>query len=230
MLTVGALIAAIIGLVEPSLVLPASLRPSRLKALMAYVFLALAMSVIVRTKQTTSSVLARPDSSTLARPDTSTLARPDTFTEPAEWQYRTFQDLMGDNRQPPEARISSVNAVDFDVPYNGSQHAELTVSRQHVKQITGKKPYPIVALDLAALSVRGQFLCGSDGCRVEARFDDGPVEPFFGMQHQQLGPGNLELEDDFTDKLKTARRVRIRATFFQEGTRTFEFRYRKYPF
>jgi hypothetical protein len=128
---------------------------------------------------------------------------------PSEWIYSLRSDPMGG--AVATARVESANTFDFDFPYQGEQHATLTLRSDKGLNV-------MVSID------RGQFVCPM-GCSVLVRFDDETAQRW-----RATGPSDFDTEviflrneSKFLKQLKKARVVRIEAEFYQEGTRIMEF-------
>lgn len=133
--------------------------------------------------------------------------------EDLKWQYDESPDEMGRGKIR-SATISSINEVDFDFPYQGSQRARLVLRR-----------HPKYGRDVILMMERGQFLTGIDGCNVSVRFDGGKPRTYRGMGAADGSTTHLFLNgfDRFLSAAKKAKKVYIEAPFYQEGERVFEF-------
>ena len=128
---------------------------------------------------------------------------------PSEWRYNVRDDPMGG--AVATAAVQSSNSFEFEFPYQGIQHATLTIRSDDGTDV-------ILSIE------QGQFLC-TMGCSVMVRFDDGPTDRW-----RAVGPSDhstesifLRKESQFLKQLKNARVLRIEADFFQEGKRVLEF-------
>ena len=132
----------------------------------------------------------------------------------SQWDYENDQDKMGKGTAY-FASVTSANTVDFNFPYSGSQHATLML-RSHPR--FGKS---------VILSVeRGQFLCHSyDGCVVLVRFDDQEAQRYTATGPSDNSTTSIFIKDysRFVKTLNRAKRVRVAAEFFQQGSPIFEF-------
>ncbi len=131
-----------------------------------------------------------------------------------EWHYGQQEDDMGRGTSY-SATVESSNTVDFEFPYQGTQHATLTV-RTRPK---GRDVY--VSIE------RGQFLTGSYGLDrdVAVRFDGGKIQKF-STGASSAGNTNImfiEGYDRFVRQLKKAKAVDIEVEFFHQGKRVFHF-------
>ena len=113
------------------------------------------------------------------------------------------------------AQVPSTNVVLFDSPYDGPQHATLTL-----------RTHPRHGKDIILGIERGQFLCRSyEDCNVLVRFDDQKAVTYAGV-----GPADNSTESvfirnypRFVSSMLKAKRVRISAEVYQEGSPVFEF-------
>lgn len=132
----------------------------------------------------------------------------------SNWLYESSSDEMS-SKNIYFAGIISGNTVDFGFPYNGEQHATLTL-RTHPR--SGKNIY--ISLNKA------HFLCRSyDGCNVLVRFDENEPITFSASGTSDYSTNTLFINNysRFISKLSKAKKLRISAEFYQNGTKTFEF-------
>src|SRR5271168_2662952 len=123
------------------------------------------------------------------------------------WTYTTTEDKMT-QEGVKQARLDSLNRLNFSFPYQGSQSATIAL-RLHPRY--GKS---------IILSVeRGQFLCGVDGCTVDMRFDDGKPETFDANEPSDHSTTVLFIDDfdRFVSRLRESKKVYISAEFYQQG-------------
>ncbi|WP_228939228.1 zinc ribbon domain-containing protein [Paraburkholderia saeva] len=132
---------------------------------------------------------------------------------PANWNYEQREDDMqkGTNRF---AYVVSTNDLTFNFPYNRAQHARLLL-RKHVR----------FGNDVILSVERGQFLCHINSCSVTIRFDDGAGVKYSATEPESNSSTALFIQpyNKFYAAMLKAKRVRIEATFFQEGNRTMDF-------
>lgn len=128
------------------------------------------------------------------------------------WKFDEKKDAMG-RGDTKIAFVESINEVTFDFPYRGAQHGVLLLRA---------KPNDV---DVILRIDRGQFLCGIRGCDLTVRFDDGKPMKWSAGQPADHSSTALFLnrERKFLEAVRKAKIVRIEATFFQAGTRVFEF-------
>ena len=133
----------------------------------------------------------------------------------AKWSYSSATDPMA-SRPSRMASIDSENTVEFDFPYEGPQHATLTL-----------RDHPSYGRDVLLQIREGQILCPSyEDCSIRVRFDDGPAERWNGV-----GPADnsstvvfIRNYSRFLQRMRNAKIVRIQIPVYQEGAPTFEFR------
>lgn len=112
------------------------------------------------------------------------------------------------------ARVTSIDTLLFGFPYQGAQHGILTIRKA-----------PQWGLNIILSIERGQFVCNSQTCTVNVRFDKGPVRHFAATGPSDYSTTVLFLQNErrFLSLMQKARTVDIEATFFQEGSQTFQF-------
>lgn len=129
------------------------------------------------------------------------------------WAYNEEEDKMGRGKIR-YASITSDETVNFDFPYQGEQHATLTVRR-------GGKD----GLSIMFRIERGQFGCGIEGCNLKVRFDDG--KPF--SVHASEPSDNstetvfLDGEASLLSRIKKSKRMQVESSFYQQGSHVFTF-------
>lgn len=150
----------------------------------------------------------------VAQQHSSAQPAPPAIEPGSQWSYDNDQDKMGKGTAY-FASIMSENTVDFKFPYSGSQHATLLL-RLHPR--FGKSV--ILSVD------RGQFLCHSyDGCVVLVRFDDQEAQRYSANGPSDNSTTSIFIRDysRFFKNMTKAKRMRIAAEFFQQGSPVFEF-------
>jgi len=130
-----------------------------------------------------------------------------------KWNYRESDDKMGRGKIR-NAWVKSLNTVNFDFPYSGSQRATLFL-----------RDHPEYGKDAILQIEQGQFLCGIDRCRIKVRFGNGPPAAYNANEPADLSTTTLFIANytAFLSNLRKVDRVAIEATFYQEGNRVFEF-------
>lgn len=128
------------------------------------------------------------------------------------WQYSSSTDELS-GKPIKSATVSSLNSVQFGFPYQGEQRATL-----HLRQ------HPRWGKDVLLSVERGQFLCRSD-CRVTVKFDDRAADSYSVTEPDDHSTTYLFIDNypRFVTNMRKATRLRIEATFFQEGARVLEF-------
>lgn len=132
----------------------------------------------------------------------------------SQWNYTRDEDPMGKGTTYVATVVSS-NTVEFEFPYSGQQHARLFL-----------RTHPRHGKDVIFQIERGQILCRSyEDCEILIRFDDGNAETF-----SAVGPADNSSESAFlrnysrfVEKMMKAKRVRIAAPIYQQGSPVFEF-------
>lgn len=131
-----------------------------------------------------------------------------------QWYYGSSDDGMSE-KKVHYARVESTNSFEFGFPYQGAQHARLTVRR-----------HPRWGNDVIFTIERGQILCHSfSGCPVKVRFDDGPVQTYQGNEPEDNSSDTVFIPGHagFVSKLGKAKKLRIEVNVYHEGTLTAEF-------
>lgn len=136
-----------------------------------------------------------------------------------EWTYSGYTD-DATGKRAKTASLTSKNSMNFDFPYSGTQYGTFTV-RNH----------PRFGVD-AYLSIRkGQLLCNSyRNANVLVRFDNGPAN-----RYSCGSPADHSSETVFIHnvagleaRMKTAKKMFITVSVYQEGSRTWEFNVKSY--
>lgn len=129
------------------------------------------------------------------------------------WIYRSEKDSMG-RGEIKWAQVKSINSFEFEFPYQGEQYATLEL-RKH----------PKYGRDVILSIERGQFLCGTQGCKVEVSFGDGKPVTFNAVESEDHSTTYLFLRnsDKFVAGLKKVDSIAIESTFFRQGTRVMRF-------
>lgn len=130
------------------------------------------------------------------------------------WEYSAYDDEMSSGKIY-YAKLTSVNTVNFGFPYEGAQHATLTL-----------RTHPRYGKDVILSLERGQFRCSSyDGCNVLVRFDNSEPTSYTAQGPEDNSTEHLFIApySQFVARLGRAQRVRVSATVYQEGAQVFEF-------
>ena len=144
----------------------------------------------------------------------------DSIAKPAStsqktWTVQTSTDEMRGTKDT-FATLESDNEAEFEFPYAGGSTLKFTV-RKTAKFGTG------VLLSIHPGQFNSTGLEGSD--YVTIKFDDGPLKKY---HYNVSGSGDMDViflkkEQELISKLKTAKKIMVEATFFQEGVEQFTF-------
>ncbi|OAJ71556.1 hypothetical protein A7976_08595 [Methylobacillus sp. MM3] len=132
----------------------------------------------------------------------------------SQWLYNLSDDAMGKGAIH-QAEVSSSNTVNFDFPYSGAQRATLTL-----------RIHPRHGKDILFSIEKGQILCHSyEDCSVLVRFDDEKPTNYSAIGAADNSTETIFIRNysGFVEKMLKAKRVRIAANIYQEGTPAFEF-------
>ena len=135
--------------------------------------------------------------------------------QPSEpyWDYTTEPDKMTGKRAT-YATLTSSNSLNFDFPYQGKNHGQITVQTR-----------PRQGTDVLFSIKKGQITCSSYECNIQVRFDnDAPVR--FGGSHPSDGSSEfvfLRNSDRFVVRAKSARKIFIEFTAYHQGLNVLEF-------
>jgi hypothetical protein len=132
----------------------------------------------------------------------------------SQWSYSHDSDEMT-GKTTHSATVASENTVEFGFPYQGSQHARLTIRR-----------HPRFGNDVVFSIEKGQLLCPSyDGCTVLVRFDEGEPVSFSAAGAADHSSETLFIQnyDRFLSKMRAAKAVRISPKVYQQGSVVFTF-------
>ena len=130
-----------------------------------------------------------------------------------QWNYNSYEDDMS-GKQVATASVSSSNSFEFDFPYQGEQKARLTLRR-----------HPRWGNDVIFAIEKGQLLCHTYNCAIRVPFDDAPAQTFTGTEPEDNSSEVVFIPayGTFARKLPQARRVRIEAAVYQQGTLVADF-------
>ena len=152
--------------------------------------------------------------STPPEPTGPTEVAPTTSSEPeSNWTYQEDEDKMT-NEKWYFATNTSLNEVEFEFPYNGGSSLRLVIRQM------GKGNEVLFQI------TNGQFMTSimSDES-IRVKFND---EPPITFTYNSAADGSSEYiflnsPTNFLSKLKTAEKLKIECTFFQEGRKQFDF-------
>jgi hypothetical protein len=128
------------------------------------------------------------------------------------WSYTTSEDKMR-NATTQHASITSINALNFEFPYNGGSTTDLTLRKS-----------PKFGNDAIITISKGQFSCASD-CTISVKFDNGKIEKYSATEPSD-GTSNMLFitpYSKFVTKLKKAKHLVVEAEFYNEGVQQIEF-------
>jgi hypothetical protein len=167
----------------------------------------------------TSSSSPTPDisTSTTSSAATSATATTELPVAPAigaQWSYAQDEDPMGKGTTY-FAQVTSSNTVTFDSPYGGPQHGKLML-----------RTHPRYGKDVILAIERVQFLCRSyEDCNILVRFDDQKASNYSAVGAADNSTESIFIRNypRFIASMLKAKRVRISAEIYQEGSPVFEF-------
>ncbi|MBN1987843.1 MAG: hypothetical protein JW783_00415 [Bacteroidales bacterium] len=129
------------------------------------------------------------------------------------WTYMEDKDPM-DGTARHFANNTSINKIDFEFPYNGGSSFKLTLREM------GYGNEVLIRVS------SGQFLTDAlNGVTIRAKFDENqPIN----YTYQTPSDGSLDMifideAESFIENLKTAKKLKIEAQFYNEGSKIIEF-------
>lgn len=211
------LVALVVGLWKPSKVLPRGIPQNRLMVTLIYFGLIVVRFSFLPAPPKAASAAAPPVIAPVAKTEVSKPAavapKPEApKAKESQWVESDYSDGMG--RKRFIASLPSTNTMEFGFPYGGDQHARLTV-RSSAAEIQ----------DIIFGIERGQFSCSISDCYIQARFDEGAIRRYSVSDPDDHKTTVKFISDyrGFVSALRKAKKVRIEASFYHEGNRTFEF-------
>ncbi len=149
----------------------------------------------------------------VARNNLTTSAVPGNGIKKTRWNYESYPDKKGGG-QILAATLVSRNTVEFNSPYEGAQHATLTLFK-----------HPKYGNEVLLSIEKGRFLTGVPGAYGNVRFDNRPVIefPIEAPADHKLTHVVLKGYDEFVTEMKNSSKIRIEVPFKDEGTHVFEF-------
>ena len=139
--------------------------------------------------------------------------------ERGEWSYSGYTD-DATGKYAKTARLTSKNSMNFGWPYSGIQYGEFEI-RNH----------PRYGVD-AMLSIdKGQLLCDSyNNTTVLVRFDDRPATRYACADAADHSSDIVFIRNvaGLEAGMKTAKKMFITVSVYQEGSRTWEFNVKGY--
>lgn len=136
-----------------------------------------------------------------------------------EWTYSTYTD-EATGKKAKRAYLTSKNSMNFGFPYSGTQYGQFTV-RNH----------PRFGVEAFLQIDKGQLLCNSfSNTTVLVRFDNGPATRYGcnGAADHSSEIVFIENVAGLEARMKTAKKMFITVSVYQEGSRTWEFNVRGY--
>lgn len=137
-----------------------------------------------------------------------------TSVKQNQWDDSEYDERMGRGKVYVNMIVSR-NAISLDRPYEGEQHATLTI-REH----------PKYGSDVYITIERGQLLDSDFHSGVSVRFDDERAITFRSSRPDDLSSETLFLRGAFAvfvRRLKTAKTLSIEVPVYQAGNQVFEF-------
>ncbi len=122
-------------------------------------------------------------------------------------------DMTSKNSQ--SVSITSSNTLNFDFPYRDANNRAYLTIRQH----------PRYGLHVIFQINKGQIICGYDDCKVLVRFDEGAASTFSAAESEDHDSKTLFIESPkrFIAAAKTAKKIRVQFTAYQQGAPVMEF-------
>lgn len=136
-----------------------------------------------------------------------------------EWSYSGYTD-DATGKRAKTASLTSKNSMNFGFPYSGTQYGRFTV-RNH----------PRYGVD-AYLSIKeGQLLCDSySNTTVLVRFDNGAATRYSCGEPADHSSTTVFIHNvaGLEARMKTAKKMYVTVSVYQEGSRTWEFNVKGY--
>lgn len=171
----------------------------------------LALAVLLTACGAGSSNSNNSEASATISPKSNSVPAPNATSEPQpSWIYGITQ---GDafHKAQSYASLNSTNLLNFQFPYDGPQHANLTIMGDTI----------IISIE------KGQFDCddNGDGCLVLAMFDGGPVQQLTATLPKDGSDSMVFIYDDdnFIKRLAHAKKLNLDVGFYQEGEQELDF-------
>lgn len=176
----------------------------------AALFLIMVVNLANQAEQTTKAVAEAAAGGLVDPADVKPL---EDATPPQTWSYSETADAMTDAKTRL-ACTTSLNQIQLSWPYE-ARRAELCVRR-----------HPRYGLDVfVRLDGSGQFDCDIYDCRIALRFDDAPQVRTIAAKPDDGSTDVVFLNNEakVVERLKSAKRLRFAASYFQNGEQVFEF-------
>lgn len=141
------------------------------------------------------------------------LAMLSTLTLADSWTYRSNKDPMS-GKETKTATIISTNSLNFSWPYSGRNHGFIQV-RQH----------PQYGLDVLVSVQQGQIMCRSNDCKVRVKFGDKQPVTYNATEPADNSSNLVFINNEtaFINNARSANRILVELTFFQNGIHILEF-------
>ncbi|QNI65701.1 hypothetical protein [Synechococcus sp. A15-44] len=136
-----------------------------------------------------------------------------------EWIYGGYTD-QATGRRAKTASLTSKNSMNFGFPYSGTQYGRFIV-RNH----------PRYGVDAYLKIEQGQLLCNSySDTNVLIRFDNGAASAYSctGASDHSTEFAFITNVARLEGRMKTAKKMFITVSVYQEGSRTWEFNVKGY--
>lgn len=149
------------------------------------------------------------------KPCTSELYPIDRPADPdiSDWKYSQKEDEMT-SVTTYFASLDSVNSVNLDFPYNGEQHANLTLRKKQDKT------------EVLFAIPKGQFTCSiSESCKILVRFGNEEASNYSASLPADHSSNLLFLEpaESFLENIHWAETIKISPTIYKNGNPVFTF-------
>lgn len=136
-----------------------------------------------------------------------------------EWNYYPITD-NATGKTAKLGSLTSKNSMNFGSPYSGEQYGRFTVIN-----------HPRYGVNAYLSIERGQLLCNNyNNPNILVRFDDGPA-----VRYSCSEPADYSSDTVFINNvggleagMKTAKKMFITVSVYDEGSRTWEFNVRNY--
>jgi len=179
----------------------------------AIVLVLLAVVVAVAINNMTGGTSA-PSSYKRSTPAAKSTVKPAVIAPGSQWSYSQRKDDMSAGNVS-HASVRSLNAVNFDFPYNGLQHGTIFL-----------RTHPRHGKHLIFQIEKGQINCVSyEDCNVLIRFDDGQAATFKAVAPDDGSNETIFIRDyhGFVGKMLKAKRVRVSVSIYNQGNPVFTF-------
>jgi len=179
-----------------------------LKALLITIVLIMAIGIIGSFFYSKNEI--KSDSS--GKPDTTVVKNP-SVKEP-QWIYETQEDKINDSKIY-FAHVDANELLDFKFPYDGGVTASILLRKWNNKT------------EAMLTITKGQFMPNTmENHRIKVKFDNEKAESYLYTDPSD-GSSTIAFISNakkFISKLKNSKVVIVECEFFEEGTRTMEFK------